>query len=107
MSRENEKWFGFILTQKQAVWIFILSLIGVIGTSFIIVSMFYPYLFMLVTSSFFDIDDFVRLLLQMAPMYAMGIIFFVICVYTLIKTRKIAIFYSQNLSQPTNNMKEV
>ena len=106
MSRENETWFGFNLSQKQAVWIFVLSLLGVIGTSYVTFSLFYPYLIMVFTTSYFTLEYFFQIMITLVPVIALNIVFLIISVYSLVKTRKIAKYYSQNPSLASPKMKE-
>jgi len=95
MNRDKNSWFGFKLTQKQAVSIFILSLIGMLILTFLTLSTIYPYLIMTLTSSYYNIDYYIGMLIAMLPIYLIIIVFLIICIYSLIKSRIIAKFYSE------------
>jgi len=106
MSRTNEKWFGFNLTQKQAVWIFTIALIAVLLISYMIFSLFYMYIINFILNPYYTINILLQLLITMLPSFVILVIFLAISVYTLIKTRKIAKYYSQEFNQPSPKMKE-
>lgn len=96
MSRQNETWFGFNLTQKQSVYIFVLALLGVILSSMGILTMFYPYLMMafLYPSPYYDFTYFLQMLLSMLPYFLVMAVILGLSAYTISKTRKIAKYYS-------------
>ncbi len=98
MSRENETWFGFNITQKQSVWIFVIALISVILTSYTLFSFIYTYLIMIITSPFFDFGDFIMMMLTIGPPLGIIAVFLALSIYTVVKTRRIAKYYSQNLT---------
>jgi hypothetical protein len=99
MSRENIKWFGFNLTQKQAVNIFILSLIGVIFSAFFMLMMLYP---IIMTFTYYDPYDpyfypdnyIIMMLLNMLAPLVLFLVIFLISLYSLNRCRKIAKYYS-------------
>ena len=95
MSRDKNSWFGFRLTQKQAFNLFIISLLGVLGLSFFIFMAFYQYLIMTLTSSYYDFDYSIGMIITLLPVYLILIVFLIICIYSLITSRRIAKFYSE------------
>ena len=95
MSKDKNSWFGIKLTQKQAFNLFILSLLGVLFLSFVIISTIYPYLIMTLTSSYYDFDYSIGMIITLLPVYLILIVFLIICIYSLIKSRRIAKFYSE------------
>ncbi len=96
MSRKGPTWFGIKLSQKQATQVFILSFAGVFLLSMIIV----PFLFSFVSSlrqsiMYGEIGFWIEYtLLYMGPYFAVLIVFLIISIYSLSKSRKIAQFYS-------------
>lgn len=99
MKRENNTWFGFSLTQKQSVNIFILSLIGVIFSSFALFMMTYQ---MFISFSYYDpyyySENYVlQMFLSMLGPLMLLLIIFLLSLYSMIRTRKIAKFYSPSI----------
>jgi hypothetical protein len=97
MNRENITWFGFRLTQKQSVNIFILSVIGVVFSAFFLLMMVYP---MIMSFMYYDPyyppsgGYFFSMLLTMLAPILLFVVIFILSVYSLNRSRKIAKFYS-------------
>ena len=96
MKNEKKTWFGFKITQKQAVIVFILALIGTCMLSMMALSLIYM-IFSLIFFSYdhLDLDYYVGLLISMAPYYTLCIVLLILCIYSLIRTRRIAKYYSE------------
>ncbi|MFW9950895.1 MAG: hypothetical protein ACFFKA_12320, partial [Candidatus Thorarchaeota archaeon] len=70
MERKNLTWFGFNITQKQSVQIFILSLVGIIFSIFILLSLTIPYMVIFTYSDpYYNYSFVFQLLLTMSPYY--------------------------------------
>jgi len=117
-SRKKITWFGFNLTQKQSVQIFILSIAGLIISLFLLMTMVAPLIMNIVYTPYydpyFDPDDYyiIWMIVSMLPYI------FVICgilllsLYSLIRSRKIAKHYSPLIDpvlepKPTSRYTEV
>ncbi len=98
MSKDNRSWFGIKLTQKQSVSLFALALIGIFILSFMILFTFYPYISMFLFSPYYyNFEYFISMLIIMLPFILVIVAFLIICIYSLIRSRKIAKFYSEVL----------
>ena len=111
MYRKDLTWFGFRLTQKQAVQIFILSLVGIIISAFILCGLIIPSLF-----SYFLYDPYysssnyiLYMLISMTPYLVVLLIVLSLSIYSVVRCRQIAKYFSYNLenenkpqSQPQN-----
>jgi hypothetical protein len=99
MYRKNLTWFGFRLTQKQAVQIFILSLIGIIISSFVLCGLIIPSLFsyILYDPYYYPSNYFLQMLISMSPYFVVLIIVLSLSIYSVVRCRKIAKYYSYNL----------
>lgn len=91
-------WFGFSMTQKQAVWIFVLSLIGICILSFALFSIFFSLFANLIYLDpyYFPPNYYLRQLLIMLPYLVFIVILLILAIYTAVKCRRIAIFHSRN-----------
>ncbi|MHA1321128.1 MAG: hypothetical protein ACTSQ1_15160 [Promethearchaeota archaeon] len=99
MSRKLITWFGFNLTQKQSVSIFILSIAGLFISVFLLWLMGYPLILnsMYYDPSYYPDNYIIITILSMLPyMFVFGGIF-VISLYSLIRCRKIAKYYSPSI----------
>ena len=96
MKNEKKTWFGFKITQKQAVIVFILALIGTCVLSMMALSLIYM-IFSLIFFSYdhLNLDYYVGLLISMGPYYTLCIVLLILCIYSLIRTRRIAKYYSE------------
>ena len=95
MSKDKITWFGFRITQKQAVIIFILALLGTCILSMTIWSLFYIFFnWIFDPYDYMDLDYFFRMLISMIPYYTLNIVLLTLCIYSLIRSRKIAKYYS-------------
>ncbi|MFW9972921.1 MAG: zinc ribbon domain-containing protein [Candidatus Odinarchaeota archaeon] len=96
MSRKAPTWFGIKLSKKHATQVFILSLAGVFLLSMIIV----PFLFSFISSflsaiQYGDMDWYFQYtLLYMLPYLVVFITILIVTIYSLVKSRKVAVFYS-------------
>jgi len=99
MNRNQTTLFGIKLTQKQATNLFVLSIVGIFITFFIVIQMLMPLLYMF-TSPFYygNPSYFFQSLIMMSPYYIAFITGLILSIYTLIKTRKIAKSYSELIS---------
>ena len=104
MSRQKMTWFGFNLTQKQAVSIFILSIAGLFISVFLLMSMLFPLMMNILYydpyyDPYYEPDNYyvMMMIFSMLPyMFAFcGV--FVLCLYSLIRCRKIAKYYSPSI----------
>ncbi len=101
MSRKKITWFGFNLTQAQSVSLFILSIAGLFISTFLFMSILYPLLMNMI---FYDPyyyppeDDYmIMMLFSMLPYMFVLCGVFVISLYSLIRCRKIAKYYSTSI----------
>ncbi|MEJ2276681.1 MAG: zinc ribbon domain-containing protein [Candidatus Lokiarchaeota archaeon] len=111
MERKNLKnltWFGFNITQKQAVQVFVLSLIGILISIFILSSFVYTIvLSMIYYNPIYDPGHLyiLRTFLSMSPYIIMVLIIFVLSSYSALRCRRIAKYYSKfmfNVSKSAN-----
>jgi len=99
MSRKKITWFGFNLTQKQSLSIFILSIAGLFISVFLLWLMGYPLILnsMYYDPSYYPDNYIIIMILSMLPyMFVFGGIF-LISLYSLIRCRKIAKYYSPSI----------
>ena len=101
MSRKKITWFGFNLTQKQSISIFILSIAGLFISVFLLMSMLSPLLMNILYSDpyydpYYEPDDYFVLMMIFSMLPYMFVIcgVFVLSLYSLIRCRKIAKYYS-------------
>ncbi len=52
---------------------------------------------MSLTSSYYDADYSIGMIITMLPVYMILIVFLIICIYSLITSRRIAKFYSESM----------
>ena len=98
MSKHKISWFGFKITQKQSVIIFILSSIGICFLSMTTWSLFYSIFYWIFDPyPYQDIDYYIRMVVTMLPYYSVLIALLIICIYSLIRSRRIAKFYSDRI----------
>ena len=97
MSRKKITWFGFNITQKQSVQIFIVSIVGLFLSAFLLMTI----LSSLIMSSiyydpYYNPDDsyIIRMIFSMLPYMFVICGAFLLCLYSLIRCRKIAKYYS-------------
>ena len=97
MSRKKITWFGFNLTQKQSVSIFILSIAGLFISVFLLWMVIYPFImnFMYYDPYYYPDDYFyIRMFFSMLPYLIIFCGIFLLSLYSLIRCRKIAKYYS-------------
>ena len=101
MSRKKITWFGFNLTQKQAVSIFILSIAGLFISAFLLMTMLYPLMMNIMYydpyyDPYYYPDDYyiIMMIFSMLPYMFVLCGVFVLSLYSLIRCRKIAKYYS-------------
>jgi hypothetical protein len=98
MSRKNSTWFGFNITQKQSVQIFILSIIGLFFSTFLLSMMLYSLVSMIIYYDpyYYTPDDnyIIRMVFSILPYLLVFSMIFILSLYSLIKCRKIAKYYS-------------
>ena len=99
MSRKNITWFGFNLTQKQAVSIFILSIAGLFISAFLFMTMLYPLMMNIMYNDpyYYPEDYFIMMLFSMLPYMFVFCGVFILSLYSLIRCRKIAKYYSPSI----------
>jgi pilus assembly protein TadC len=101
MNRKNLTWFGFKITQKQSVQIFILSLIGFIFSLFFLLSLIYPMIMTIINYINYGYGGFLTLfsmILSMSTYLIFISCIFIISTYSVIRARKIAKDYSEKMS---------
>lgn len=104
MNRNETTWFGLRLTQRQATNLFVLSIVGIFITFFLVIQMLMPLLYMFTVPYYYGGSNyFFQSLLMMAPYYIAFITGLILSIYTLVKSRKIAKSYSELIS--TNSSK--
>ncbi len=109
MERSAPKWFGFTLTQKQSVSIFVFALIGMLICVLVFVtaftSIFMNYYFYY-GDPYYIMDDsyFTMMIISQLPLLAFFFVIFVICCYSLSRCRKTAKYYSQHSRYPQQQM---
>jgi hypothetical protein len=101
MGRKNFTLFGFNLTQKQSVQIFILSIAGLIISVFLLMSMVTPLIMSIINydsyyGPYYVPDDnyIIMMILTMIPYIVVICGIFILSLYSLIRCRKIAKYYS-------------
>lgn len=98
MSKDKISWFGFKITQKQAVTIFILSIIGICILSMTTWSLIFSFFYWIFEPyDYQDIGYHIGMLVTMLPYYSFLIVLLVLCIYSLIRSRRIAKFYSDRM----------
>jgi len=107
MERSPPTWFGFTLTQKQAVSLFVLALFGVLICVFVFVmsftSIYINYYYSSIDDYYYMDDSYTNMMIiSQLPITIFFLVIFVICCYTLSKCRKIAKYYNQHSSYPQN-----
>jgi len=101
MGKKNFTLFGFNLTQKQSIQIFIISVVGVIISVFLLMTML-PSLIMSVIQyntyydPYYDQDDYyiIFMIISMLPFIVVICGTLLLSLYSLIRCRKIAKYYS-------------
>jgi len=97
MSRKNSTWFGFNITQKQSVQIFILSIVGLFISIFLLSMMLYSLVINIIFYTPFGSSEdyyYIIMIFGMLPYLLVFSMIFILCLYSLIKSRKIAKYYS-------------
>ncbi len=113
MRKDNLNWFGFKLTKKQSLNLFIISIIGTLVLTFILLTMVTNLIlpefsgFFYIYYDYYDNGDYdyyyyIRKLIRMLPAFILVIILLIICIYTLIRVRKISSSYPD--LEPTINI---
>ncbi len=104
MNRKKITWFGFNLTQKQSISIFILSIAGLFISVFLLMTMLSPLLMNILYydpyyDPYYEPDDFYVLMMIFGMLPYMFVIcgVFVLSLYSLIRCRKIAKYYSPSI----------
>jgi hypothetical protein len=101
MKNNQPTWFGFNLTQKQAVYIFVFALIGLLICVMVFISffssMFMNFYIMSQLYHEFYYDDYylISMLVSSIPMLAFFSVLTVICSYSISRCRKTAAYYRQ------------
>jgi len=93
MSRKKITWFGFNLTQKQSVQIFILSIAGFTISIFLLMTMVSPLIMNIIYyNSYYDPHDnyIILMIFSMLPYMVVICVIFFLSLYSLIRCRKIA-----------------
>ena len=98
MNKKNNTWFGFSLTQKQSVQIFVLSIIGLLISVFLFTMMLLPIImnFIYYDPYYYPDDDYFifTMIFSMFPYLIVFGVLFVLSLYSLIRCKKIAKYYS-------------
>jgi len=101
MSRKKITWFGFNLTQKQSVQIFILSIVGLIISVFLLMTMVFPLIMSIIYydsyyDPYYEPDDYyiILMIFSMLPYIVVICGIFFLSLYSLIRCRKIAKYYA-------------
>ena len=101
MSRKKITWFGFNLTQAQSVSLFILSIAGLFISTFLFMTMLYPIIMNVIYYDpyYYPPDDYymMMMLFSMLPYMFVFCGVFVLSLYSLIRSRKIAKYYSTSI----------
>ena len=99
MSRKNITWFGFNLTQKQSISIFILSIVGLFISSFVFMTILYPLIMniMYYDPYYYPENYVIMMIFSMLPYMLVFCGVFVLSLYSLIRSRKIAKYYSPSV----------
>jgi uncharacterized membrane protein len=102
MNNNQPTWFGFNLTQKQAVYVFVFALIGLL----ICIMTFITFFSSMIMNFYYMIGDpyydpyyndyyIVSMLFSSIPMLIFFTILLVICSYSISRCRKTAAYYRQ------------
>ena len=97
MSRKKITWFGFNLTQKQSVQIFILSIAGIFISAFLLMTMLFPLIMTIIyyDSYYYQDDNYIIMMVfSMIPYMFVFCGLFSLSLYSFIRCRKIARYYS-------------
>jgi hypothetical protein len=96
MNRKKISWFGFNLTQKQSVHIFILSIAGLIISVFLLMTLVFPIIMINIYYDNYYPDDsyIIMTIISMLPFMFLSGVVFLLSLYSLIQCRKIAKYYS-------------
>ncbi|MFX1378280.1 MAG: zinc ribbon domain-containing protein [Promethearchaeota archaeon] len=96
MNRKEPTWFGINLSKKQATNVFILSLAGLFLLTMIIVPFIFSFINSIISAiKYGGFESWILYsLMYMLPYLIILLIVFSFTIYTLVKSRKIAIFYS-------------
>ncbi|MHA1374048.1 MAG: zinc ribbon domain-containing protein [Promethearchaeota archaeon] len=105
MERSAPKWFGFTLTQKQSVSIFVFALIGLLICVLVFVTAFTSIImnfYFYYSDPYYIMDDsyFIIIIISQLPLLIFFFVIFVICCYTLSRCRKTAKYYNQYRMYP-------
>ncbi len=97
MGRKGPTWFGIDLSKKQATNLFILSLAGIFLVSMILLPLIFSFIMSLRSAILYeDFEMWIEYsLLHMLPYLCILIIILIIIIYSLVRSRKIAMFYSE------------
>ncbi|MFW9781242.1 MAG: zinc ribbon domain-containing protein [Candidatus Heimdallarchaeota archaeon] len=98
-------WFGFGMTQKQAVWVFVLAIIGICVISFALFTMCYSLFTVLIYFDpyFYSPSYFFRQFLVLLPYILFFGILMIFAIYTAVKCRRIAKFHSRSIDYENYN----
>jgi len=97
MNRKNITWFGFNLTQKQSVQIFILSIVGLFISVFLLMTMVSTVMMnSIYYEPYYYPDDYfiIQMIYGVLPYTLIFSVTFFLSLYSLIRCRKIAKYYS-------------
>ena len=103
MKNDQPTWFGFNLTQKQSVFIFVFALIGLIiciMTFITFLSSMFMNFFYMMSYPYYDPyynDNYyiVSMLVSSIPMLVFFVVLTAICSYSISRCRKTAAYYRQ------------
>ncbi len=97
MGRKGPTWFGIDLSKKQATNLFILSLAGIFLVSMILLPLIFSFIMSLRSAILYEnFEMWIEYsLLYMLPYLCILIIILIIIIYSLVRSRKIAMFYSE------------
>ncbi|MBY9014638.1 MAG: zinc ribbon domain-containing protein [Candidatus Lokiarchaeota archaeon] len=101
MNRKNNTWFGFNLTQKQSVQIFILSIVGLLISIFLLMTILSSLIMSIIYyvpyyDPYYEPENYfiIQVIFGMLPyMFIFSVTIF-LCLYSLIRCKKIAKYYS-------------
>jgi len=112
MRKDKLNWFGFKLTKNQSLTLFIISIIGTLVLTFILLTMItnwmlpefsgFFYIYYYDDNEDYDSDYYIRRLIRMLPAFILVIILLIICIYSLIRVSKISRSYPD--FEPTINI---
>ena len=96
MSRKKITLFGFNLTQKQSVQIFVLSIVGIFISAFLLMTMLSSVIMSSIYYDPYHYPDnyYIRMIFSMLPYMFVVCGAFLLNLYSLIRCRKIAKYYS-------------